>query len=32
MLNLAGDQGTTLANQSVEAVRKVVAQTLRRPG
>ncbi len=27
MLNLAGDQGTTLANQSVEAVRKVVEQT-----
>src|ERR1700741_405671 len=24
MLNLAGDQGTTLANQSVDAVRKVV--------
>ena len=27
MLNLAGDQGTTMANESVEAVRKVVAQT-----
>jgi putative drug exporter of the RND superfamily len=32
MLNLAGDQGTTLANQSVEAVRKVVAQTSAPPG
>ncbi|MGC2347063.1 MAG: MMPL family transporter, partial [Mycobacterium sp.] len=27
MLNLAGDQGTTLANQSVDAVRKVVECT-----
>ncbi|HXO79274.1 MAG TPA: MMPL family transporter [Mycobacterium sp.] len=27
MLNLAGDQGTTLANQSVDAVRKVVEHT-----
>ena len=32
MLNLAGDQGTTMANQSVEAVRKVVAQTHAPPG
>ena len=27
MLNLAGNQGTTLANQSVDAVRKVVSAT-----
>ena len=27
ILNLAGEQGTTLANESVEAVREVVAQT-----
>src|ERR1700755_413326 len=27
MLNLAGDQGTSLANQSVDAVRKVVGST-----
>jgi putative drug exporter of the RND superfamily len=32
MLNLAGDQGTTLANQSVEAVRKVVEHTPAPPG
>jgi putative drug exporter of the RND superfamily len=32
MLNLAGDQGTTLANESVEAVRKVVAHTPAPPG
>ena len=32
MLNLAGDQGTTLANQSVEAVRKVVGSTPAPPG
>jgi RND superfamily putative drug exporter len=32
MLNLAGDQGTTMANESVEAVRKVVAQTPAPPG
>jgi putative drug exporter of the RND superfamily len=32
MLNLAGDQGTTLANQSVEAVRKVVENTPGPPG
>src|ERR1700756_5976057 len=32
MLNLAGDQGTTQANQSVEAVRKVVDHTPAPPG
>src|ERR1700741_289227 len=32
MLNLAGDQGTTLANQSVEGVRKVVEHTPAPPG
>ena len=32
MLNLAGDQGTTLANQSVEAVRRVVENTPGPPG
>jgi RND superfamily putative drug exporter len=32
MLNLAGDQGTTMANQSVEAVRKVVDNTQAPPG
>ena len=32
MLNLAGDQGTTLANQSVDAVRKVVEHTPAPPG
>ena len=32
MLNLAGDQGTTLANQSVDAVRKVVGSTPAPPG
>jgi putative drug exporter of the RND superfamily len=32
MLNLAGDQGTTLANQSVDAVRKVVDETPAPPG
>ena len=32
MLNLAGDQGTTLANQSVDAVRKVVDTTPAPPG
>ncbi|MCW2623923.1 MMPL family transporter [Mycobacterium sp.] len=32
MLYLAGDQGTTLANESVDAVRKVVASTPAPPG
>jgi putative drug exporter of the RND superfamily len=32
MLNLAGNQGTTLANQSVEAVRAVVNRTPAPPG
>src|SRR6201998_2066622 len=32
MLNLAGNQGTTLANQSVEAVRNVVNRTPAPPG
>ncbi|MDI3314002.1 MAG: MMPL family transporter [Mycobacterium sp.] len=32
MLNLAGNQGTTLANESVEAVRKVVEHTPAPPG
>ncbi|BDE15782.1 MULTISPECIES: MMPL/RND family transporter [Mycobacterium] len=32
ILNLAGEQGTTLANESVEAVRKVVASTQAPPG
>src|SRR6201987_3172827 len=32
MLNLAGEQGTTQANQSVEAVRKVVDQNRPPPG
>jgi len=32
MLNLAGDQGTTQANHSVDAVRKVVADTPAPPG
>jgi putative drug exporter of the RND superfamily len=32
MLNLAGDQGTSLANQSVENVRKVVEHTPAPPG
>ena len=32
MLNLAGDQGTTLANQSVDAVRQVVDKTPAPPG
>jgi len=32
MLNLAGNQGTTLANESVEAVRKVVNHTPAPPG
>src|SRR5581483_1002564 len=32
MLNLAGDQGTTLANKSVEAVRKVLDDTRPPPG
>ena len=32
MLNLAGDQGTTLANESVENVRKVVDHTPAPPG
>lgn len=26
-VNLAGDQGTTLANESVDAVRKIIAET-----
>ena len=32
MLNLAGDQGTTLANEAVDAVRKVMAKTTAPPG
>ncbi|CQD17939.1 transmembrane transport protein MmpL [Mycobacterium lentiflavum] len=32
ILNLAGEQGTTLANESVEAVRKVAATTSAPPG
>src|SRR6201984_332730 len=32
MLNLAGEQGTTLANESVEAVREVVDRTPSPPG
>jgi RND superfamily putative drug exporter len=32
MLNLAGNQGTTLANDSVEAVRKVLERTPAPPG
>jgi putative drug exporter of the RND superfamily len=32
MLNLAGDQGTTLANRSVDAVRKVVERAPAPPG
>ena len=32
ILNLAGEQGTTLANESVEAVREVVARTPSPPG
>jgi putative drug exporter of the RND superfamily len=32
MLNLAGDQGTSLANESVEAVRKVLEHTAAPPG
>jgi putative drug exporter of the RND superfamily len=32
MLNLAGEQGTTLANESVEAVRKAVEATPAPPG
>jgi putative drug exporter of the RND superfamily len=32
MLNLAGNQGTTLANDSVEAVRKVIARNQPPPG
>src|SRR5262249_50985642 len=32
ILNLAGEQGTTLANESVEAVRKVVASAPAPPG
>ncbi|BBY04809.1 MMPL/RND family transporter [Mycobacterium noviomagense] len=32
MLNLAGNQGTTLANDSVEAVRKVIDRTPAPPG
>ena len=32
MLNLAGEQGTTLANESVQAVRKVVEATPAPPG
>ncbi len=32
MLNLAGDQGTTKANESVDAVRKVVEHTPAPPG
>jgi putative drug exporter of the RND superfamily len=32
MLNLAGDQGTSLANESVDAVRKVVDHTGAPPG
>jgi putative drug exporter of the RND superfamily len=32
MLNIAGDQGTTLANDSVDAVRNVIARTPAPPG
>ncbi|MCV7199535.1 MMPL/RND family transporter [Mycobacterium angelicum] len=32
MLNLAGNQGTTLANESVEAVRKVIERNQAPPG
>jgi putative drug exporter of the RND superfamily len=32
LLNLAGDQGTTFANESVEAVRKAIADTPAPPG
>jgi RND superfamily putative drug exporter len=32
ILNLAGEQGTTLSNESVEAVREVVARTSAPPG
>jgi putative drug exporter of the RND superfamily len=32
MLNLAGNQGTTLANESVEAVRDVIKRTTAPPG
>jgi putative drug exporter of the RND superfamily len=32
MLNLAGNQGTTLANDSVEAVRKVIERNQKPPG
>ncbi|MGB5149245.1 MAG: MMPL family transporter [Mycobacterium sp.] len=32
MLNLAGEQGQTLANQGVEAVRKVIEETKAPPG
>jgi len=32
MVNLAGDQGTSLANESVDAVRKVVDHTAAPPG
>src|ERR1700726_3669713 len=32
MINLAGDQGTSLANESVDAVRKVVDHTAAPPG
>ena len=32
MLNLAGEQGQTLANEGVEAVRKVIADTKAPPG
>lgn len=32
ILNLAGEQGTTLSNESVEAVREVVARTPAPPG
>src|SRR3984893_11177421 len=32
MINLAGEQGTTLANESVEAVRKAVERTPAPPG
>lgn len=32
MLNLAGEQGQTLANEGVQAVRKVIAETTAPPG
>src|SRR3546814_10836039 len=32
MLNLAGEQGQTLANEGVEAVRKVIEETKAPPG